>query len=214
MLRLTLGLVINIDKLTAFAINYYLPYIFIFLALLATAGTSNLFKSKKIRHAAVVMMISILCIGYYSAFKNLIGDMRPLSIVNPFTTNFFPEKGIEKLRFNIPDPTNTLIVPADPPDLAFVLACETGIFISYFNDRYSTALIKFEKDVFLQKQRHKMVDEFYNDLTKGILRKDILSFFDTDIFLSPSADLVKKLSQLEKITSVQINNKDYFLYKL
>ncbi len=59
-----------------------------------------------------------------------------------------------------------------------------------------------------------MVDDFYNDLSKGILRKDILSFFNTDIFLSPSADLVKKLSQLEKITSVQIENKEYFLYKL
>lgn len=250
--RLILGFVIDVDRLTVFAINYYAPYIFIFLAFLATAGMDNLFRFKKIRYIAMVLMILITYIGYDSAFANLRlirsqpfdlipgitkskiistfwgnfsqktpdrnSDKKRSKIINTFITNLFPENGIEKLRFKVRNPTNTLIVPTDPPELAYNIACNAGLFVSYFDDRYLTAMITFGKGTmshaFSQKQRLKIVDTFYNDLTSGILRKDILSFYDTDMFLSPSAYLVKKFSLLERTTSVQFKGKEYYLYQL
>ena len=159
-------------------------------------------------------IVSTFFENHYQETPDRISDMTRGEIIRKFLANIFPEKGIEKIRSEIPDPTNTLIVPSDPPELAFTIACETGLNVSYISDRYFLAMATFSKKTISQEQRLKMVNIFYNDLTRGILRKDILSFFNTDIFISPSSDLVKKIFQLEKITSVQIENKEYFLYKL
>ena len=65
-----------------------------------------------------------------------------------------------------------------------------------------------------QEERLKMTSDFYNDLQKGILREDVLSFFKTEIFLSHYSDLEKKHALLKKISSATIDDKEYFLYTL
>lgn len=248
-IRFILGLVISLDTWMAFRINYFGPFLFIFLAVIVIAGIDNLFRFKKIRHVVTVIMILMILNGYKIAYDNLrddyrsepgdlipgiekseiIGtlfgnyfqetadhssDMTRSEVVRTIIVNLFPEKGIEKLRYKIVNTTNTLIVPTDPPELAFVIAHETGLNVSYIPDFYFSPLVRFKKVTISQEERLKAVDLFYHDLKKGILRKDILSFFNTDIFLSPSGNLMKIFSQLEQITTVLIENKEYFLYKL
>jgi hypothetical protein len=133
-------------------------------------------------------------------------------VIKTLIVNLFPEKGIEQLRYPIPNKTNTLLVPTHPPELAFIIAHETGLNVSYIHDQYFGAIVTFLNKTVSQEKRLEMVNVFFNDLTKGVLRSDILSFFKTDIFLSPSDDLMEKHSQLEKLSSVNIKNREYYLY--
>ncbi len=235
--RVFLGWVIDVDKMRLgnFFIYKYSPYMFIFLALLATSGFENLFKfMKKMRFVVIAIMILIILIGYSTAIKYLEEQSRPQESIDYFPglskkeviggfykrevigtviRNIFPEKGIEKLRFQVPDPQNTIIVPPVPPGLAYAVACESGLNVSYVNDHRILFKDFFTKTI-SQEERFKMVDVFYKDFKKGILRKDVLSFFKTNIFLSSYYDLEKKHIQLKKITSIIYNDKEYFLYKL
>lgn len=248
-MRLIVGLVISIDTWVTFKINYYGPFMFVFLVFLAIAGTDSLIGYKKLKHIIVLIMVLIIN-GYIVAFINLNNEVRteqhfdlipgiskndivrafsgnifqvassPASevakgeILRVFVENLFPEKDIEKLRFNIADKTNTLIVPVDPPELAFIIAHETGLSVSYVHDNYFSSLVTFNKKSIPQEQRQKKVNEFYSDLSKGILRQDILSFFKTDMFLSLADDLAEQHSLLEMVTSVHIENKEYCLYRM
>jgi hypothetical protein len=213
-IRFFLGQVISIAKWFVFLMHRYSTYMFIFLALSATAGFDNLFRFiKKMRYVVIVTMILIVLIGYSTAIKYLDDEWRSSGInIREVigTGNFFPERGIEKLRFLVPNPLDVLIVPPVPPELARTVAHETGLPVAY----YQYYRVMFNKETITQEERFKMVDAFYEDLEDGIIRKDVLSFFKTNIFLSPYYDLEKKRLPLKKITSVKVDDKEYFLYKI
>jgi len=183
------------------------------LALFATAGIDNLLRFRKsIRRAAVAIIIFTILTGYTTAFIYLDSwrNIRIGKIIKEFKfANIFPERGIEQLRFYISNPKNTLIVP---PKIARRIAYETGLNIPYTENHRILFKDFFKKNI-SQEERLKMVNDFYQDLEKGILREDILSTFATDIFLSSKINL-EKIYKLKNITSVKINNKEWFLYQL
>jgi len=211
--RFILGLAISIKRWHVFRIHRYGPYLFIFLALFATAGIDNLLRFRKsIRRAAVAIIIFTILTGYTTAFIYLDSwrNIRIGKIIKEFKfANIFPERGIEQLRFYISNPKNTLIVP---PKIARRIAYETGLNIPY-TEKHRILFKDFFKKNISQEERLKMVNDFYQDLEKGILREDILSTFATDIFLSSKINL-EKIYKLKNITSVKINNKEWFLYQL
>ena len=235
LIRFFTGLIIDVNIASNLWIDRYGPYMFIFLALLATAGLDNLSRlMNNMRYVVIVIMFLTILIGYATNIKYLNAEFRPSIVIDyfaglnkkeimrtfykretigTFIGNVFPESGIEKIRFQVPNPQDTLIVPPSPPYMSYVVASESGLHVSYVKDHRVFYKDFFDKTI-SQEERFKMTDVFYKDLEKGIFRKDVLSFFKTEIFLAPYDELEKKHIQLDKITSIEFNNKKYFLYKL
>lgn len=232
-MRFILGLVISVDTWIVFWIHRYSTYMFIFLALLITAGFANLINvMNKMKIVVFTMMFFVSVVGYSTTIKYLeyerqssepIVDYFPgrskqqlikmfykKEVFETLIRNMFPERGVEKLRFMVPNPQDTILVPPDPAILPLIVAQETGLNISY----YKGHMVMFRKETITQEERFEKVDAFYKELKDGIVREDVLNFFDTSIFLSPYDDLENKNILLERITSVKVNDIVYFLYNL
>ncbi|HEC92383.1 MAG TPA: hypothetical protein ENI51_05230 [Candidatus Atribacteria bacterium] len=217
--RLILDFFLSVDQWNIFRLHRFGPYLFIFLSLFATRGVENIINSwRRIKNIGIIIMIPVVVIGHFTAYIYLSNLYRYkykfkkvfVELKEGKMYALFPASNIEDLRLKIDNPRISLIVP---PEISLRVASEAGLHIAYI-ERPRIRYKDYFKKTISQEERLSKVASFYQDLQRGILRKDILDFFNTNMFLSSHSDLTKVFPLLEKICSVQVKGGVYYLYAI
>ncbi len=211
-IRIVSGLFISTDRWYVLRIHRFGPYLFIFLALFAAAGSSVLIdKIKRIRYLVTAVMICIVLVGFWTSYR-YINRWRKIIVIEVVKDirhgRLYPHMNVERLRLHIPDTRGVLMVQ---PDIARIVAFETGIDVPYVENPRIFTKDFFERTI-TQDRRLQLVEDFYEGLQEDTLRLEILKTFDSNAFLSRYPGLHKLHPGLRKAHSVRIKERKYHLY--
>jgi len=188
--RIVLSFLFPNKEMFILRINRFGTLIFVFLALLACGGIDRLLKKKKI--LIISLMVVTVFISYISTFRYFgkFYKKEPARFINLLSSNFIPD-GIhewERLRHIVPDPKKTIMVPAYWTQK---VAWETGLDVPWVN-RSRIAFKEFFDKTLSQGERYDNVQTFYQELSKNVLREDILRRFEAECFVADQRYLEKK----------------------
>jgi hypothetical protein len=192
---------------------------FVFLTFLASYGfESAFFRRKKIM--SVLIVAAFLAVGLYSnmSYINLWykGKIRTVVKILSGKRALFPDgkaDSYEDLRLRIADTRKTVFVPASPAGLSKRIAFYLGLDVPYVDKGLKLAYRDFLSKTISQDKRRRLVDDFYVDLQRGVLRYDTLKIFNSDMFFAKQRDLDEKHG-VNSIGSIKFGEDSWYLYNI